>query len=155
MKTVQLIVLPLFVLAFILALPGGAILAEEADLVSQLVKQVGVTEKQATGGAGALFNMAKNALSEEDFGKVADAVPSMDKLLAAAPSLSKIPGAGGLAKTLEGGGNKAIGLASLGDQFSKLKMDKGMIGKFVPVVLSYVESKGGSSVASILEKVWK
>ena len=154
MKLVQLIVLPLFVLMLVVALPSGAVLAEEADLVGALVKELGVSEKQATGGAGAMFNMAKNSMKKEDFSKVAEVVPSMDALLNAAPSLAKIPGAGKIASVIEGGAGKAIGLASLADQFSKLKMDKDMIGKFVPVVLSYVESKGGSQIAGLLKNVW-
>jgi hypothetical protein len=153
MKLVQWIVLPLLVL--LMALPSGAVLAEEADLAGTLVKELGITEKQATGGAGALFNMAKNSMKKEDFSKVAEAVPSMDKLLDSAPSLAKIPGAGKLASLVEGGAGKAVGLASLADQFSKLKLDKEMIGKFTPVVLSYVESKGGSTVVDLLKGVWQ
>jgi len=155
MKLVQLIVLPLLVLTLMMALPSGAVLAEEADLAGTLVKELGVTEKQAAGGAGALFTMAKNTLKKEDFSKVAEAVPSMNSLLNAAPSLAKIPGAGKIASVVEGGAGKAIGLASLADQFSKLKLDKEMIGKYVPVVLSYVESKGGASVANLLKGVWQ
>jgi len=155
MKLVQWIVLPFLVLTLVIALPSGVVLAEEADLVGTLVKQLGVTDKQAAGGAGALFNMAKNTLSKEDFGKVAEAVPSMDSLLDAAPSLAKIPGAGKIASVVEGAGGKAVGLASLADQFSKLKLDKAMVGKYVPVVLSYVESKGGATVANLLKGVWQ
>jgi len=155
MKLVQLIILPLFVLMLVVALPSGAVLAEEADLAGALVKELGVSEKQATGGAGAMFNMAKNSMKKEDFSKVAEVVPSMDALLNAAPSLAKIPGAGKIASVVEGGAGKAIGLASLADQFSKLKMDKDMIGKFVPVVLSYVESKGGAEIAGLLKGVWQ
>ena len=153
MKLVQWIVLPLLVL--LMALPSSTVLAEEADLAGTLMKQLGITEKQATGGAGALFNMAKNSMKKDDFSKVAEVVPSMDKLLDSAPSLAKIPGADKLASLVEGGAGKAVGLASLADQFSKLKLDKGMIGKFTPVVLSYVESKGGSTVADLLKGVWQ
>ncbi len=155
MKLVQLIVLPLLLVTLMMTLPSGAVLAEEADLVGTLVKELGVSEKQATGGAGALFNMAKNSLSKEDFGKVAEVVPSMDTLLDAAPSLAKIPGAGNIASVVEGGAGKAIGMASLADQFSKLKLDKDMVGKFVPTVLSYVESKGGAPIAGLLKGVWQ
>ena len=153
MKLVQWIVLPLLVL--LMALPSSTVLAEEADLAGTLMKQLGITEKQATGGAGALFNMAKNSMKKDDFSKVAEVVPSMDKLLDSAPSLAKIPGADKLASLVEGGAGKAVGLASLADQFSKLKLDKGMIGKFTPAVLSYVESKGGSTVADLLKGVWQ
>jgi hypothetical protein len=49
----------------------------------------------------------------------------------------------------------AGGLTSLAGGFSKLGLDAGMIGKFVPIILSFVQSKGGNAVKGILEKVLK
>jgi hypothetical protein len=51
-----------------------------------------------------------------------------------------------------GGGS---GLAGLAGGFSKLGLDSGMIGKFLPIILSFVQSKGGGGVKTILEKVLK
>lgn len=47
------------------------------------------------------------------------------------------------------------GLANLAGGFSKLGLDSGMIGKFVPIILSFVQSKGGDAIKGILEKVLK
>jgi hypothetical protein len=118
------------------------------ELVDQLTKNLGVSEAQAQGGAGLLFKLAKQKLSGGDFGKVAAAVPEVDKLMGAAPSAGML---GGLGKMFGGGG----GLAGLVGGFSKLGLDSGMIGKFVPIVLSFVQSKGGDAVKGILEKVLK
>jgi hypothetical protein len=118
------------------------------ELVDQLTKNLGVSEAQAQGGAGLLFKLAKEKLSGGDFGKVAGAVPGIDKLIGAAPSAGVL---GGLGKMFGGAG----GLASLAGGFSKLGLDSGMIGKFVPIILSFVQSKGGDAVKGILGKVLK
>jgi hypothetical protein len=34
-------------------------------------------------------------------------------------------------------------------------MDSGMVGKFIPIVLSFVQAKGGGGVKDLLEKVLK
>ena len=120
------------------------------ELIDQLTKNLGVSETQAQGGAGLLFKQAKDKLSGEDFSKVSSAVPGIDNLLSAAPA-SGGGMLGGVSKMFGGGG----GLASLAGGFSKLGLDSGMIGKFVPIILSFVQSKGGDGVKSILEKALK
>ena len=68
-------------------------------------------------------------------------------------SLLLILSAGSLAGAL--GGGKAGGLAdlaSLAGGFSQLKLDPGMIGKFVPVILNFVQSKGGAGAQQLLAK---
>jgi len=125
------------------------------ELASLLVDKLGVTEKQAEGGAGALFKNAKENLSTEDFQKVADVVPGMDQYLSAAPSSSASGGVLSKLGSLGGSAGKLGSLAGLGDAFSKLGMDSSMISKFTPVVLDYVQSKGGESVAGLLSGLWK
>lgn len=117
--------------------------AAQSELIQMLTKSLGVTPQQASGGAGALFNMAKSKLKPEDFSKVAAAVPGMDDLLKAAPKgdsmtspLGSIPGAGGMSAVL--------------DAFQSLGLTPDMVGKFVPTITKFVESKAGSGVASLL-----
>ena len=122
--------------------------AASPELVGELTKSLGVTEAQATGGAGALFQLAKSKLSPADFGKVSAAVPGMDTMLKAAPSAGKgVPGLSSL--------GAAGGLAAVAGPFKKLGMPPEMVGKFVPVVMKYVESKGGGAVAGLLSGVFK
>ena len=45
--------------------------ASGLELVNLLTRQLSVTEKQAEGGAGSIFQVAKNNLSAEDFSKIA------------------------------------------------------------------------------------
>lgn len=126
------------------------------ELIAQLIQQVGVQEGQAKGGAGLLLKLAQSKLGG-DFSKVAQAIPGAQELIGAAPE------SGGAAKLLGGlagalGGGKAGGLAdlaSLAGGFSQLKLDPQMIGKFVPVILSFVQSKGGQDVVKLLAGVLK
>jgi Protein of unknown function VcgC/VcgE (DUF2780) len=126
----------------IIVLGVPSVYASGSELVSKLVSSLGVTPEQATGGAGALFNMAKSKLSAEDFTKIASAVPSMDSLLSAAPEV------GGLAKGLGGVGG---GLAGLAGSFKTLGLSPDMAGKFAKEALSFVQSSGGDSVMKLLE----
>lgn len=127
------------------------------ELIDLLTKNLGVNNAQATGGAGLLFQQAKDKLPAADFSKVAAAVPGIDSLISAAPAAGG--GAlGGLGKMMSGLGGTAGGLGSLAGLaggFSKLGMDKGMIGKFAPVILSFVQRKGGDAVKGLLEKAFK
>ena len=126
------------------------------ELLNLLTQNLGINEDQAKGGAGMLFNLAKEKLSGDEFSKVADAVPDMDNLLGAAPkSGGGVMGAiGGITSAL-GGDSKLGNLASLAGGFSKLGLDSGMIGKFLPIILSFVQNKGGDQIKDLLVKVLK
>ena len=58
------------------------------NLVDTLTQKLGVTNGQAEGGAGAIFQVAKDKLSSEDFQSISQAVPGMDGMLDAAPKAS-------------------------------------------------------------------
>jgi hypothetical protein len=134
--------------------------AQSPELVGQLTKQLSVTPDQATGGAGALFNLAKSRLSAGDFSKVAGAVPGMDGLLKAAPkaesggssALGSVGSLGSMGSKLPGG---AGGLASVAGSFQSLGLSPDMAAKFVPVMTKFLESKGGSSVGSLFAGAMK
>ena len=128
------------------------------ELIGLLVKQLGVKDNQATGGAGLLFKLAQEKLGAADFGKVASSLGGVQDLIKSAPAeggAAKM--LGGLASMLGGGtAGKAAGgvaaLAQLASGFSKLGLDKDMIAKFVPVILSFAQSKGGDAVKTLLQK---
>jgi len=121
-------------------------------LVSQLTKGLSITPTQARGGAGAMFALAKSRLSEEEFGKVSAAVPGMSGLLKAAPDLGEHSELSGLESSLPGGLGR---MAEVAEAFHKLGLSPEMAGKFLPVMSKFVESKGGLSTASLLEKALK
>jgi hypothetical protein len=125
------------------------------ELIDTLTKNLGVSESQAQGGTGLLLKLAKDKLGGGEFSKIAAAVPGANGLADGAPSGGAL---GGLSKMLSGlGGNKggAAGVAGLAGGFSKLGMDANMIGKFIPIILSFVQSKGGDGVKSMLEGALK
>ena len=123
------------------------------ELIAELVKQLGVQQNQAQGGAGLLLKMAQEKLGG-DFSKVASALPGVQDLIKSAPAeggMSKM--LGGLAGALGGGkGGGLADLASLAGGFSQLKLDPAMIGKFIPVILNFAKSKGGQDVLALLTK---
>jgi hypothetical protein len=128
------------------------------DLVSMLTQNLGVNESQAKGGAGLIFNLAKKKLPASDFSKVASAVPGIQGLVGAAPAAAGGGVLGGLGKMVGGLGGAAGGLdslASLAGGFTKLGLGSGMVAKFIPIILQFVQSKGGDGVKALLEKVLK
>jgi hypothetical protein len=144
----------LSVVAFIGALTISAYSLDPAspELVGQLTNGLSVTPQQATGGAGALFGLAKSKLSPADFGKIAAVVPGMDSFLKAAPSTGGGSGLSSLTGSLPG---NVGGLASAATSFQKLGLSPDMVGKFVPILTSFVQSKGGDNVASLLSGALK
>src|SRR5579864_843225 len=118
------------------------------DLVGRLTNELSITPAQASGGSGALFGLAKTRLTAAEFGKVAAAVPGMDGLLKAAPASSGFGGFSGLSDSF---GNLS-GLASVAGSFQKLGLSPDMISKFVPVLVNYVQSRGGASTSALLTK---
>jgi hypothetical protein len=148
---------PFLVFAVLLAIAqaqnsaNAASKAPSPELVGDLTKQLSVTPAQATGGAGALFGLAKSRLGAADFSKVAAVVPGMNGFLKAAPSAGHqgggLPGISSLSGALPSG---VSGLASTAQSFQKLGLSPSMVGKFVPVLTQFVQSKGGTGVASLL-----
>jgi hypothetical protein len=137
--------------------PGNA---GTMDLITKLVDALGITEKQAEGGVGALFNNAKENLSTDDFNKASEAVPGVDKYMAEAPSNDSSGSVGGLLKSsglssLGGSASKIGGMAGLAESFSKLGMNTETMTKFIPIVTDFMESEAGSSVAGLLKGLWQ
>src|SRR5262245_60089955 len=125
----------ILVLAACLLAPGLArAQGDSKELIGSLTKELGVTEAQASGGAGALFAMAKNRMEPEAFGKVAAAVAGLDGLLKADPDV---------------GGERKGMLGAIG-AFKKLGLSPAMLTKFVPALTKFVGAKGGAEVAKLL-----
>jgi hypothetical protein len=123
-----------------------------SSLVGQLSKELSITHTQARGGAGTLFSLAKNRLSADEFSKVSSAVPGMSGLLKAAPPRSQSSEFSGLESALPGNMGR---MAEAAEAFHKLGLSPEMATKFLPVMTKYVEARGGSSTASLLEKALK
>ena len=155
MSSTRFIVTITFLMAFSLSFCNTTLFAQETSLVNLLTQQLGITESQAQGGAGSIFNLAKEQLSAQDFSQVADAVPNMGGLLEAAPRKEgSLGGMFGSATSMFGGGSNSLkGLAGLASSFSQLGLSPEMVNQFVPVILNYVKSSGGETVSNLLSAV--
>lgn len=122
-------------------------------LTGLLVQKLGVTETQATGGAGAVFQFAKTKMENAAFAKLSASVPGMQGLLAAAPVAKSVGGgiAGNLASLAGQSGGSAGSLIGLAGSFQQLGLAPDMVQKFVPLVVQYVQGSSGGAVASVLE----
>lgn len=131
---------------------GSPVFAMDMNLVGLLMKNLGVSQNQAAGGAGAIFNTASQNLSTEDFAKVTAALPEAQSLMDAAPVADEGSGAlGGLSSVLDKKKSGATSLTALAGSFSKLGLSSDMVGKFIPVVLQYAKAKGGDVVSGLLK----
>jgi len=109
--------------------------SKSGSLVGTLMDTLGVTQSQAVGGTAALLNQAKGNMSGDDYSSLLSAVPQLSSLMKSS---------GGVGSLLGGG-------ASLAEQFASLGMESGMIGKFTPILLEFVQSEGGSEVMNLLK----
>ena len=108
------------------------------QLTKDLTKQLGVTEAQATGGVGAIFQDAAEKLNAAEFDSITEAVPGAENYLEAAQNAL--------------GGAKISDLGGLQGAFNKLGMKPEMVNQFKPQVLDYV-GKYSPSARSLLSGV--
>jgi hypothetical protein len=126
------------------------------ELISSLVSQLGVTQDQAQGGAGAIFKAAQDRLGHGQFEHLLGGVPGVKDLLVHAPTTRSGGMLGGLASMAAkvGGGDMAQAMQLL-NTFNSLGLNKEMAMKFVPVVLQFLESKGGKELVTQLRTALK
>ena len=128
-------------------------------LLPMLTSKLGVTETQAEGGMGSLLQVAKGALSSDEFGQLSQGIPGMDTLLAAAPALgSKSAGGNALSGMLSNAGGMAAGLGAMGkltEQFEALGLSSDMIMQFANMAISYFSSsdapEGAGNTGDLLQ----
>jgi len=130
------------------ATPAATNKTQNSDLMGMLTSQLGVTDKQATGGVGSILNYAKGELPSSDYSTLASAIPNASSLLSMAPAVSSSLGA------LGSMGGSAGGMAALASQFSSLGLDSSMISKFVPIILNYFKGTNATGATSILSKLF-
>ena len=123
--------------------------AGEDELIGLLTKELKITDDQAKGGAGALFNYAKEGLSGDEFDQVSAAVPDMAGYLGAIPAL------GGKSTGMLGKATQTlVGMPAVTAAFEKLGLSPDMVGMFTPLLVNYVDKKGGKAVGDLLKKIF-
>ena len=124
--------------------------AQSSDLVGMLTSQLGVSEQQATGGAGLLFNFAEGQMGSADFNVVSSALPEVSGLMGAAPEGGS--GVLGSGSSLLSGSSSGLGdLTGVASSFTDLGMSPDMVNEFVPVILEYTQSAGGEQAMQLLK----
>jgi Protein of unknown function VcgC/VcgE (DUF2780) len=126
--------------------------AADMSLVDLLTSRLGVSKNQAEGGAGSIFQLAKQNLSAGDFSTIAKSVPGIDPMISAAPKIEKSSGTlGNISSMMGSKSNKLSGIAGLTSSFEKLGLTGDMVGKFTPIILDYVKNKGGDHAMNLLK----
>lgn len=121
----------------------------QAGLVDALVGQLGVSQQQALGGAGAIFQVAKAKMAPEAFSNLSQSIPGMSEMLAAAPQAGQP--LSGVTSVLGGASSTVNTMAVLANQFRQLQMSPGMVNQFIPVVVDYVKNTSGQMTAKLLQ----
>ena len=119
------------------------------EIVEHLVRELGVSTRQAQGGAGLLLAFAERRMNHEDFVRVADTIPAISDIIGKAPRIEQrkpAPLREKISRLFGGLG----GLAGLVRAFEKLGCDKSMVVRFVDVLASYFREKGGEEIALLL-----
>lgn len=138
---------PVLLLLLFFSVPAFSVdISQATGLASKLTSELGVTPKQAEGGAGSLLKLAGENLSSADFSKVTSAIPDATALLSAAPSVgSSLPMVGLDTSDLAG---KALPIFK---QFESLGLDSDMVSKFGGVIANYLKSSGGSGISGLFK----
>ncbi len=106
------------------------------NLIDMATSQLGITETQALGGAGALLIVARNVLGK-DYKNIAKLVPGKESYR-------------NIAKTVGDASEAMSSLKEVKPVFENLGMDAGMVDQFVPVLVNYISATGGTSAGELL-----
>ncbi|MGZ5006797.1 MAG: DUF2780 domain-containing protein [Methylobacter sp.] len=125
---------------------------QAGSLAELLMQRTGVTQAQALGGAGALFQIAKNKMQGDAFDQLEQSVPDLEEMLAAVPALPQAHGglAGRLSSIAGTSGGTAGNLVTLVSAFQQQGMSPAMVQHFIPVVIDYVKSHSNDALVNTL-----
>ncbi|MFI3122185.1 MAG: DUF2780 domain-containing protein [Methylococcaceae bacterium] len=133
------------------ALDTAQTLQQAGNLTELLMQRTGVTQAQAAGGAGALFQIAKNKMQADAFAQLEQSVPGLQGMLGAVPALTQSGGLAGRLSALAGkSGGTAGDLISVVSSFQQQGMSPAMVQQFIPVVIEYVKAQGNEALVNSL-----
>jgi len=116
-------------------------------LMPKVIQALGVTEKQAKGGLGAIFIAARTALAPEDYKLISDVVPNIESYVAAAPPTNQLVGS---AMNLLGGSSKTAAVANLATQFNDLGLGADMIAGFSEQTIDFVKEQSPEASSKLM-----
>ncbi len=124
-------------------------------LIKKLVKDLGVTKKQAEGGLVALLRAGQQNLSRRDFEAFVADVPGADKLLKNAPPPSALSSLAGGLGSLLGGRSSPGRWAGLAASFTEIGVDLDTARRFGPIVIEHVREHGGEALVDKIRAALK
>jgi hypothetical protein len=122
-------------------------------VASVITDELDISSSKARGGVGAIFAYAENYLYDDDFERVVEGIPEIDRIIDAAPYVDD-DSEFGLRDRLSDLGSSVAGRSSLIESFDELDMDRDMIDEFLPIVYDYVEDVSGERAKEILEDLF-
>ncbi|MRK22312.1 DUF2780 domain-containing protein [Pseudomonas sp. JG-B] len=143
----------------------GVAPAESAALLEQLGGQLQVSPEQALGGLTALFGLARNNLPSDQFAQLDQAVPGVG-VLTDPNTQGLLSSIGGLLGQQSGNvlgsqpgvlaGQQMHSMTDVSQAFGSLGMDSGLIGRFAPLILSFLGQQGlAESLLQNLGSLWQ
>lgn len=134
--------------------PASTQALDALAMIPMLTKSLGVTEKQAEGGMGSLFNLAKESLPKDQFGELSSALPGIDQLLGAVPAVSEATqsdsGLGGLLNSAAQYSDSLKAVNQVSQQFQALGLDPQMIMQYMQVAQQYLNTPQGQQAKQLL-----
>ncbi len=108
----------------------------ENDLVGSISKNIGITPTQATGGLATILQYAKTQIPTSDYTSLIKDVPALNNLNTSSLTDSLLA--------------SITSSESVKTAFSTLGLDPALISQFVPLIVDYAKSVGGTESSSIL-----
>lgn len=131
--------------------------AQSAELVTRLT-DLNVSSEQAVGGTSALLNLARNQLPSTDYSQLLSSVPALGNLSGGGlgSQAGAVSGLLGKSNPLANSAqNNMHSLGDVGNAFSALGMDAGMVSQFAPVLLQFIGNQGvGQPLLGTLTSLW-
>ena len=124
---------------------------QAGSLTELLMQRTGVTQAQAEGGAGALFQIAKAKMQADAFAQLEQSVPGLQGMLGAVPALTQTGGLAGRLSAIAGSsGGTAGNLLSVASAFQQQGMSPAMMQQFIPVLIEYVKARSNETLVNTL-----
>ena len=121
------------------------------ELIDEIVSQLKVSERQATGGAAIVLKAARDKIGPAEFSRLMGPLEGIDSLISQAPAAGGMGRLfGGFAAAL-GAGNAGI-IAGVVTGFSQLGLSTDHAHKFLPVILNHFRAKIGDATVAKIEK---
>lgn len=121
------------------ALTSQVTAVPDSPLLSALSSQLTLSPEQATGGTGAMLALAADSLTSSQLSELTRLLPEAAALQNSLPGLDTLAGS----------------LTGVGQVFSALGLNPGLISQFAPVILQYLSTQGASSgLLTALSGAW-